>query len=115
MNRLRSLYIATPGHAESRLDPVSRKREKWCHHLRCVASRKAGGNMPIIVIIIIALSAGLFVGSHVESAHDAHQHFSSYRARTNASFGAWLKNMLIVGASIAGAILLLMALVQHGR
>jgi hypothetical protein len=37
-----------------------------------------------VIVILIALSAGLFVGSRIEGAHDAHQHYSSYKARTNA-------------------------------
>lgn len=66
-----------------------------------------------IIVILLALAAGLFVGSHFEIAHDAHQHYSSYRARTSASFGAWIKNTIVVGVTIVVVILLLSALLLH--
>lgn len=68
-----------------------------------------------IIVLLIVLGAGLFVGSHFESAHDAHKHYSTYRARTNASFGAWLKNTIVVGVGIVVLILLLIALLYHGQ
>jgi hypothetical protein len=68
-----------------------------------------------IIVILVVLSAGLFVGSRFEGAHDAHQRFSNYRARTNASLGAWLKNTIVVGVSIVVLVLLFNALLLHWR
>ncbi len=66
-----------------------------------------------IIAILIALSAGLFVGSRFEGAHDAHQRFSSYRVRANASLGAWLKRTIVAGLSAVALIFLLYQLLFH--
>jgi hypothetical protein len=75
-----------------------------------------GGRHMYIIAILIALGAGLFVGSRFEGTHDAHQRFRSYRVRTNASLGAWLKNAIV---SIIGAFALILLLDLlfhlHGR
>ena len=68
-----------------------------------------------IIAILIALGAGLFVGSLFEGVHDAHQRFSSYRLRTNASLGAWLKRMIVACISVVALILLLYELLFHLR
>jgi hypothetical protein len=66
-----------------------------------------------IIGILIALGAGLFVGSRIEGAHDAHKRFSSYRLRTNASLGDWLKRMIVVGISVVALALLVYELLFH--
>jgi hypothetical protein len=60
-----------------------------------------------IIAILIALGTGLFVGSRLEGAHDAHQRFSSYRVRTNASLGTWLKKAITAIIGTFALILLL--------
>jgi uncharacterized membrane protein len=65
------------------------------------------------IIALIALGAGLFVGSRFEGAHDTHQRFSSYRVRTNASLGAWIKRTIMAGISVVALILLLYQLLFH--
>lgn len=66
-----------------------------------------------IIAILIALGAGLFVGSCFEGAHDAHQRFSNYRVRTNASLGAWLKRTIVAGISVVALIFLVYQLLFH--
>lgn len=66
-----------------------------------------------ITAILIALGAGLFVGSRFEGAHDAHQRFSSYRVRTNASLGTWFKSTIVAGIAVVALIFLLYLLLFH--
>jgi hypothetical protein len=74
------------------------------------------GRHMYIIAILIALGAGLFVGSRFEGAHDAHQRFSGYRVRTNASLGVWLKNAIVAIIGAFALILLLDLLFHlHGR
>lgn len=68
-----------------------------------------------IVAVIAILGVGAFLGMHFENAHEAHQHFISYRARTSANLSAWLKNTVVVGVSVVVIILLLNALLLHSR
>jgi hypothetical protein len=69
-----------------------------------------------ITAILIALGAGLYVGSRFEGAHDAHQRFSSYRVRTNASLGTWFKSTIVAWIGLVALILLLYLLFHlHGR
>jgi hypothetical protein len=66
-----------------------------------------------IILILIALGAGLFIGARFESAHDAYQRFSSYRTRTNESLGAWLKGITVTGIGVAILALLLFLFLFH--
>jgi hypothetical protein len=66
-----------------------------------------------IILILIALGAGVFIGSRFESAHDAHQRFSSYRTRTNKSLSEWLKGATVTTISVAVLVLLLGLFVFH--
>ena len=66
-----------------------------------------------IILILIALGAGLFIGRRFEGAHDAHQRYSSYRARTSESFGSWFRNTIISSISILCLILALYFLLFH--
>jgi hypothetical protein len=66
-------------------------------------------------VIMIALGAGLLIGSRFESAHNAHERFNSYRVRTNASLSTWLKSTIGVGLEVAALVLVLYVIVVHVR
>ena len=66
-----------------------------------------------IILILIALGAGLFIGSRFEGAHDAHQRFSSYRTRTNKSLAEWLKGTTVTTISVVVLVLLLGLFLFH--
>jgi len=66
-----------------------------------------------VILILIAFGAGLFIGRRFESAHDAHQRFSSYRTRTNKSLAEWLKGTTVTTISVAVLVLLLVLFLLH--
>ena len=66
-----------------------------------------------IILILIALGAGLFIGDRFERAHDAHQRFSSYRTRTNKSLGDWLKGTTVTSISVVVLALLIYLFLFH--
>jgi len=63
-----------------------------------------------VILILLAVGAGLLIGSRATIAHDAHEHFNRYRNETNASFGTWIKSGVTAAVSITIFILLLHAL-----
>jgi len=66
-----------------------------------------------IILILIGLGAGLFIGDRFERAHDAHQRFSSYRTRTNKSLGDWLKSATVTSISVVVLVFLLYLFLFH--
>jgi len=65
----------------------------------------------IVIAILLAVGAGLLIGTRVTTAHDAHVRFSRYRTETNESFGAWFKSVVTAVVSIAIFVLIAYALV----
>lgn len=61
------------------------------------------------IAILLAVGAGLLVGSRMTTAHDAHARYSRYRTETNSSLGTWLKSVVTATASIVVVILLIYA------
>ena len=73
--------------------------------------------VPIVVAILLALGAGLLVGSRVHTAREARSTYSSYRARTAKGFGEWIRSTFNAVLAVAGAAVLLMVIlsaVPHG-
>ena len=69
--------------------------------------------MPAILAILIVLGAGLYVGSRFDRARQAHERFSSYRARTVSGLGSWLKNMMVAVLGAGALIFVLYLLLVH--
>lgn len=63
--------------------------------------------MPTFVIILVVLGAGLYVGSQLSSAREAHLHFTSHRHRTALDLTAWIRHAVVAVLSIAALLLLL--------
>jgi hypothetical protein len=63
--------------------------------------------IPAAIIIITVYS----VGRLTERAHDAHRRFTSYRHRTNAELGVWLKDSVL--ATLAWLVILVMVFVVY--
>lgn len=66
--------------------------------------------MSSLIAILLVLGAGLWVGSKVNSAHEAHAHFTSYRHRTVKGLGEWMRHIVTAVLSIAALALLLYVL-----
>ena len=64
---------------------------------------------------MIVLGAGLYAGSRFDRARQAHERFSSYRARTVSGLGSWLKNMMVavLGAGALIFVFVLYLLLVH--
>ncbi len=63
--------------------------------------------MPVAIVILIILGAGIFAGRRFESAREAHQVFRSYRVRASQSLGAWLRKSVLSSISAVALFLLL--------
>lgn len=70
-----------------------------------VGRRRTGVVMPSLLVILVAVVVGLFVGRRVEGAHDAHVRFTSYRSRTMGSLRAWCKATIVTGLEVGGVLL----------
>lgn len=68
--------------------------------------------MPVFVAILLALGAGLLVGSRVHGAREARASYTAYRTRTAKGFGTWIKSLVTAGVAILGTIVLLVLLVN---
>lgn len=67
--------------------------------------------MSAIIALLIVLGAGLFIGSRLQSAREAHALFSSYRARAALGLGSWLRHTAVVTLSVIGLLVLLYLIV----
>jgi hypothetical protein len=63
--------------------------------------------VPVVIAILLALAAGLFVGSRVHTAREARATYSSYRARTAKGFGEMIRSAVNAILAIAGAAALI--------
>lgn len=61
--------------------------------------------MPSLLVILIAVVVGVFVGRRIEGAHDAHVRFTGYRSRAIGSLHAWWKATIVTGLEVGGVIL----------
>ena len=69
--------------------------------------------MSPLIAILLVLGVGLWVGSQVNSAHEAHAHFTNYRHRTVKGLGEWARHIVTAVLSVAAlALLLYVLLVQ---
>jgi hypothetical protein len=67
--------------------------------------------MPAIAAIAIVLGGGLFIGSRFECAREAHQMYTSYRARTAKGFADWIRGLFVTTLSTAALIFVLYMIV----
>ncbi|WP_158891332.1 hypothetical protein [Amycolatopsis anabasis] len=65
--------------------------------------------MPVVVSILLVLAAGLYVGSRVNAAREAHAQFSSYRTRIGKRFTDWVRSTVIAVLGVAGMVFLVFA------
>jgi hypothetical protein len=79
-----------------------------------ITSHKEVAIVSPLVAILLVLGAGLLVGSQVNSAHEAHAHFTSYRHRTVRGLGEWVRHIFTAVLSLGAlALLLYVLLVQY--
>ncbi|HEY3470907.1 MAG TPA: hypothetical protein VGL47_37625 [Amycolatopsis sp.] len=68
--------------------------------------------MSVFIAVLLALAAGLLVGSRVKTARDARVAYTSYRARTAKGFGEWIRSTVSATLAVAGAVVLLVILLN---
>ncbi|MGW5721234.1 hypothetical protein ACWEVP_34005 [Amycolatopsis sp. NPDC003865] len=68
--------------------------------------------MSVLLAVLLALGAGLLVGSRVHSAREARANYSAYRARTAKGFGEMIRSGVSALVAVAGALVLLFILLN---
>ena len=68
--------------------------------------------MSVFITVLLALGAGMLVGGRVHTARTARANYSAYRARTAKGFGEWIKSTVSAALAVAGAIALLLVLLN---
>ena len=68
--------------------------------------------MSVFVAVLLALGAGLLVGSRVHGAREARANYSAYRARTAKGFGEMIRSGFSALLAVAGAVALLFILLN---
>ncbi|WP_290059356.1 hypothetical protein [Amycolatopsis solani] len=68
--------------------------------------------MSVFIAVLLALGAGLVVGSRVHSAREARSNYSAYRARTAKGFGEMIRSTVSAGVAVVGALVLLFILLN---
>ncbi|MEU4251373.1 hypothetical protein AB0F15_28565 [Amycolatopsis sp. NPDC026612] len=68
--------------------------------------------MSVFIAVLLALGAGLLVGSRVHSAREARASYSAYRARTAKGFGEMIRSAVSACLAVAGAVALLVILLN---
>ncbi len=68
--------------------------------------------MSVFIAVLLALGAGLLVGSRVHSAREARASYSAYRARTAKGFGEMIRSAVSAVLAVAGAVALLVILLN---
>lgn len=63
--------------------------------------------MSVFIAILLALGAGLLVGSRVHGARDARASYSASRARAAKGLGDWIRSTVSAGIAVAAAAILL--------
>ncbi|UOX91755.1 AMP-binding protein [Amycolatopsis sp. FBCC-B4732] len=66
----------------------------------------------VFIAVLLALAAGLLVGSRVHSAREARANYSAYRARTAKGFGEMIRSAVSAVVAVAGALVLLFILLN---
>lgn len=69
--------------------------------------------MSAVLAILLVLGAGLFVGSHLNSAREAHSAFTNYRHRTAKGFTTWLQSLIIATLGVVGLLVLLVVVLAQ--
>lgn len=70
-------------------------------------SRKEVPIVSTVLAILLVLGAGLFVGSHVNSAREAHVYYTTSWHRATKGFSAWVHNVIIATLGVVGLLVLL--------
>jgi hypothetical protein len=63
--------------------------------------------MSAALAVLLILGAGLFVGSHVNSAREAHSTYTNAWARTTKGLGNWLRSLVVAVLGVVGLLVLL--------
>jgi hypothetical protein len=66
----------------------------------------------VFVAVLLALGAGLLVGSRVHGAREARANYSASRARAAKGFGEMIKSAVSALLAVAGAVVLLVILLN---
>jgi hypothetical protein len=66
----------------------------------------------VFIVVLLALGAGLLVGSRVHGAREARANYAAYRARTAKGFGEMVRTAVSATLAVAGAIALLVILLN---
>jgi hypothetical protein len=66
----------------------------------------------VFIAVLLALGAGMLVGGRVHTAKEARATYSAYRSRTAKGFGDWIKSTVSAVLAVAGAIVLLVILLN---
>jgi hypothetical protein len=79
-----------------------------------ISSCKEVAIMSPLIAILLVLGVGLWVGSRVNSAHEAHAYFTNVRHRTVRGLGEWVRHAFTAVLSLGVlALLLYVLLVQY--
>ncbi|WIX99612.1 hypothetical protein QRX60_36995 [Amycolatopsis mongoliensis] len=68
--------------------------------------------MSVFLAVLLALAAGLLVGSRVHNAREARSNYSAYRARTAKGFGEMVRSTVSAAVAVVGALVLLFILLN---
>ncbi|WP_406632075.1 hypothetical protein [Amycolatopsis sp. WGS_07] len=67
--------------------------------------------MPTLIIILLVLGAGLFVGGLLDRASQTHARFTGYRQRTTTGLITWVRSAIAAVLGVAGLLLFLYLLI----
>ncbi|MBB1151915.1 MULTISPECIES: hypothetical protein [Amycolatopsis] len=67
--------------------------------------------MPTLLIILLVLGAGLFVGGLLDRASQTHARFTGYRQRTATGLITWVRSAVAAVLGVAGLLILLYLLI----
>jgi membrane protein required for beta-lactamase induction len=66
----------------------------------------------VFIAVLLALGAGLLVGTRVHIAKEARSNYTAYKSRTAKGFGVWIRSMVTAVVAVAGAVVLLVILLN---
>ncbi|MGV9296238.1 MULTISPECIES: hypothetical protein [Amycolatopsis] len=67
--------------------------------------------MPTLLIILLVLGAGLFVGGLLDRVSQTHARYSSYRQRTATGLVTWVRSAVAAVFGVAGLLVFLYVVV----
>jgi hypothetical protein len=63
--------------------------------------------MSALLAVLLVLGAGLFVGSHVNSARAAHTSYTGSWNKIAKGFGDWMRSLVVATLGVIGLLVLL--------